>query len=159
MKDFVLVLAAVSGSLILGGCADQQYMPLVFGQSDTLGISISGSTTEQGAELTLGYKGRNIAIIPVVVKQADGTVINVFATRKGGTNKEGGTNADFVDALSVFGQFEAAASGGTATGTQPAVQASLGKFFATGLAALNISEGFAKKLENEGKTQVPSGIQ
>jgi hypothetical protein len=153
MKDFVLVLAAVSGSLILGGCADQQYMPLVFGQSDTLGISISGSTTEQGAELTLGYKGRNIAIIPVIVKQADGTLINVFATRKGAEN------GDFADVLSVFGQFEAAASGGTATGTQPAVQASLGKFFATGLAALNISDGFAKKLAKEGVTQEQSGTQ
>ncbi len=141
-----MVLAALSGTLILGGCADQQYMPLVFGQSDTLGISISGSTTEQGAELTLGYKGRNIAIIPVTVMQADGTVAHVFATSNG-------SGGNFVDALSVFGQFEAAASGGTATGTQPAVQASLGKFFATGLAAMNISDGFAYKLGKPGGTQ------
>ena len=147
MRGLVLVLAALSGCLILGGCADQQYTPLIFGQSDTLGISISASATEQGAELTLGYKGRNIAIIPVTVKQADGTVTNVSATRTGGSDGE------FVDALSVFGQFEAAASGGTATESQPAVQASLGKFFATGLAAMNISDGFRQKLENEGNTQ------
>ena len=86
--------------------------------------------------LTLGYKDRNFAIIPVTVKQAGGDSTQVSA--KAGDN--------FEDALSVLGQFEVNAKAAN-TGV------SLGKFFATGVAAQKLSDGFASKLGKERDTE------
>ncbi len=113
-------------------CTTIQNPPLLFGQSHSVGIVIGGSAADNGAELTLGYKDRNIAIVPVTVKQQNGD----------STQIKGTASAGFQDALSVLGQFEV-----NAKATQ--VETSLGKFFATGLAAKRLADGFAAKLAAE----------
>lgn len=105
------------------GCQSTGF-PLVFGQAQTVGISIGGSTPEQKAELTLGYKDANIAVIP---------------TKELSTASDGNGHP-FSDSLSVLGQFEV----NTAAGAAP--KASLGKFFATGLAARTLADGFRCEL-------------
>jgi len=126
----VNLTAVLAVTAMLGGCATSNpSMPLIFGQSHTVGLSIAGSATDQGADLTLGYKDKNIAIVPVTVKQSDGnsTQIKASATK------------DHLDALSVLGQFELNSSA-----TQANV--GLGKFFATGMAAKTLADGFKAKL-------------
>ena len=120
---------ATSVGLVLAGCSPTANPPLLFGQTHTLGVGIHGSTT-QGTDLTLGYKDFNIAIVPVTATDATGEVkpIQSWAARK-----------NSVNALSVLGQFEANAQAGS-----PSI--GLGKFFATGLAADKLADGFKEKL-------------
>ncbi len=133
MRELVLVLTVLSGTLILGGCGEWKNPPLLFGQSQSVGITISGSTTDQGAELTLGYRDRNFAIIPVTVRHGSGDSTQIIAD----------AGAGFQDALSVIGQFEVNAKAQTP-------EVSLGKFFATGIAAQKLADGFAAKLGYKG---------
>jgi hypothetical protein len=114
-----IVLAA------LIGCASKPI--LVFGQSHTVGLTIGGSTIDQRAELSLGYQDYDIAVVPV-------EVLSEAPNDTGGVHK---------DSLSVLGQFELDA--GT-NGAQPNV--GLGKFFATGLAAKTLADGFRCKLSS-----------
>lgn len=123
----ILFGIAVSGGL--GACGNLDGANLVFGQQHTLGVSISGSTTDQGGELTLGFKDKNIAVVPVAVKGTDGAIQIVYAT----------TEEDWKDSFSVLGQFEADAKAGSP-------EVGLGKFFATGQAAQILAEGFRGKL-------------
>jgi hypothetical protein len=118
--------------LLLAGCAYNQNPPLVFGQAQSVGITINASTTTQGGELTLGYRDIDMAIIPATTTQAGGAVTQVQ-----GVVTDGSANS--TDALSVLGQFQ--------VNTQAAApQASLGKFFATGVAAQKLADGFAANL-------------
>lgn len=119
-----------SAFILLAGCSTVGNMPLMFGQSQTVGLSISGSTTDQGAEFTLGYKDRDIAIVPVTVKQGNGDSTLVKSTV-----------ASSQDAMSVLGQFEV--NSGTNVSN---ANVGLGKFFATGVAAQQLATGFKKKL-------------
>ncbi len=64
--------ALLGAPLLVAGCSTSDNFPLIFGQTQTVGLSIGGSTTDQGAELVLGFKDKNIAIIPVTIRQADG---------------------------------------------------------------------------------------
>jgi hypothetical protein len=129
MKYLTLV---ITSGLALSGCATTENMPIVFGQSQTVGIAIGGSTTEQGAEFTLGYKDKNFAVVPVTVKQKDGN-----STTLQGIVSDGKTSG--TDAFSVLGQFDVSSSTNSAN-------AGLGKFFATGSAAAKLADGFADKL-------------
>ena len=127
-KSKLFVLVPIIG--ILSGCAASGInMPLVFGQSHTVGISISGSTADQGADLTIGYKDKDIAIVPVTISQKDGA----------NTQVKSSAGAGHEDALSVLGQFELSADA-------KQVEAGLGKFFATGIAAKTLADGFKAKL-------------
>ena len=122
--------------LSVAGCATKQNLPLVFGQAHTVGISMSSNVSQQGGEFTLGYKDWNFAIVPVTVAQADGANSQITST-----SNETETD-DFTDALSVLGQFNVKAK--AKDGAKGEV--GLGKFFATGMAAVKLSEGFAAKL-------------
>jgi len=128
MKHHLSLLTAFA-ALGLAGCATSQNMPLIFGQSHTVGIAISGSATDQGADFTLGYRDRDFAVVPVTVKQNNGDSTQVKAI----------ASADHQDALSVLGQFEVTSSTNSAN-------VGLGKFFATGIAAKTLADGFAAKL-------------
>lgn len=120
--------------LLLGGTAlalvacqgVEQGVPLVFGRTQTVGISVAGSVPDQGAHLTVGFSDRNIAVVPTT--QSNG---NPIRSRAAG---------NFEDSLSVLGQFEANAQGSAG------VTAGLGTFFSTGIAARNLAEGFRDKL-------------
>ena len=127
---YVNLVVCLSVTSMLSACtATNPNMPLIFGQSHTVGVSIGGSAIDQGVELTLGYKDKDIAIVPVTVKQADGSSTSVKSTAGDGHQ----------DALSVLGQFELNSDAKQG-------EVGLGKFFATGLAAKRLADGFAHKL-------------
>lgn len=98
-------------------------------------MTINGSTTQQAAEITLGYRDFDIAVVPVSVTQQTGAVTQIKSTANPDRNQS------FEDALSVLGQFEA----NTKTANP---EVGLGKFFATGTAAKVLADGFKAKLSN-----------
>lgn len=106
----------------LCGCGPIKGLPLVFGQAQSVGITITGSAPEQSGELTLGYKDKDLAVIPLDE-----------------LSMQPSANGTFQDALSVLGQFDVNAKAAPA-------DTSLGKFFATGTAASKLAEGFKCKL-------------
>jgi len=113
--------------------------PLVFVQTQTLGITANASGSQATPELTLGYRDVDVAIVPVV--DANGRQI------KSVTPPKTGQAEPYQDALSVLGQFEAKATAGTSP------NASLGKFFATGTAASKLAEGFRDQVRGSSKKQ------
>ncbi|HEX8666143.1 MAG TPA: hypothetical protein VF744_19175 [Beijerinckiaceae bacterium] len=118
---------------VLAACSPTTNAPLFFAQTHTFGVGIQGSAGEQGASLVLGYKDLDIAIVPVAVTDAAGQVTQL----KGSATDATGTG---TNALSVLGQFNAKAT----TGTAPTVN--LGTFFATGLAADKLADGFSAQV-------------
>jgi hypothetical protein len=115
----------------LAGCSTGQTPPLFFAQTHTFGVGIRGSAGEQGANLVVGYKDLDVALVPVAVTDVLGTQL-----LQGSAGKEPivGTNG-----LSVFGQFNA-----DAAAISPS--ANLGTFFTTGLAADKLADGYKAKM-------------
>jgi hypothetical protein len=111
---------------LLVGCATEE-IPLVFGQAQTVGMTMAGSAPEQGGEFTFGYRDKNIAVIP---------------TKSLSQAPDANGNAH-QDALSVLGQFEVEA------GADEGGSVALGKFFATGLAAKTLADGFRCEISKE----------
>ena len=132
--------AAAISTLIVSSCSQLPNSPLIFGQTHTVGITIAGSPVEQGGEFTLGYRDRDLAIIPVTVTQGDGTVTQLDANVFGDERSE--TAQPDKDAFAVLGQFELNAEGQQAN-------VGLGKFFATGLAARRLADGFADAMSED----------
>lgn len=131
----VLGIAALGS---VAGCATTENLPLLFGQSHTVGISIGAAAGEQGADFVLGYKDKNVAVVPVSLPLA-----------QGGYGQVGSMSGDkFEDALSVLGQFHV--NSPTSSGN-----VSLGKFFATGAAAKALADGFSSQLA--GSVTTPPG--
>lgn len=124
MKKF-LYFASVAA--LVAACTPAENAPLIFGQAITVGVSIGSAPTGQTPEFTLGYRDANLAIIPTLMTGADG-----------GNEQIGGTVAaatdPATDAFSTFGQFE---------GSMEGAKVGLNKFFATGLAAQKLADGFA----------------
>ena len=126
---------ALAGTI--GGCSTSRDMPLLFGTSNVVGISMGGSLAGSGGEFTLGYKGHDFAVVPITVRQPDGSELSV-----------GNEQPGLADAYSVLGQF-----GASGTRTTDQAKTALGKFFATGMAARTLAGGFAKKLSGSGTLQ------
>lgn len=129
---------AGAAAILLAGCATGNgEVPLMFGSTNVIGVSIGGNVADTGGEFVVGYKGLDVAVIPVSAVQS-------------GTEKFlGATGGKHVDSYSVIGQFSADA-GKSGDGAN----AGLGKFFATGMAARTIASGFAKKMGAYGRTSV-----
>ena len=126
------IMAGTGFGAVLAACSPTTNPPLLFGQTHTLGVAIHGSTTTQGADLTLGYRDFDIALVPVTATNAaTGEVVQIRSGAGGGRS---------VNALSVLGQFDVNARAAT-----PGV--GLGKFFATGLAADKLADGFKERLK------------
>ena len=115
---------------------------MVFAQYGALGFSAGATAAQQGVDLTLGWKDRNVAIVPVIGRDASGRSKDI--TAKVTNRPVAGENPVDQDALSVLGQFEFDSS--TESG---ATQAGLGKFFSTGVAAQKLSDGFKVRLCEE----------
>lgn len=115
----------------VAGCEVLPNNPVIFGQGTSVGISIGQSPTTQTPEFVLGYKDANIAYLPTVAVDANGNVQDL-----GGVMRMNGN--EFKETYSVLGQFEVNAN--TDPG-KPSV--GLGKFFATGNAAVKLAAGFA----------------
>lgn len=138
MRHVRTMSVVVFASVLSAGCASMDTMPLVFGQSHTVGISMGASAADQGGEFTLGYKDRNIAVVPVVMASGETGASQLKATATDG----------HADALSVLGQFEVESDATTR-------KVGLGKFFATGLAAKVLADGFSARLSGETEEQPP----
>ena len=143
MKNMKLI-TIIALTTFLGGCApaQQKALPLVFGQSHTLGVGISASDPSSGQplpELTLGYKDKNIAVIPVATENGNA----VGNSRVGGVviTKTDEVHEEMNDTLSVLGQFQVNAD---SNGKEAKV--GLGKFFSTGIAATKLADGFSKAM-------------
>ena len=72
--------------------------------------------------------------MPVAVAEKDGAIKSINSEASDGVGNP------FTDSMSVLGQFDVAATGGTESSV------GLGRFFATGLAARNLAEGFSCQL-------------
>ena len=127
MNKFLYFSIILVMFLSVAGCASKQNLPLVFGQAHTVGISMSSTVSQQGGEFTLGYKDWDFAIVPVTIGQGDGTNTQIKAV----------ATEQHQDALSVLGQFNVETKGS---------EVGLGKFFATGMAASKLADGFKAKL-------------
>jgi hypothetical protein len=147
MRHAIRICTALGAAILTSACSTQGNTMLVFGQTQTLGISIGGSATDQGATFTLGYQDKNFAIVPATVRQPDGSSTQVLSTVGNPNSKPGQSQ----DALSVLGQFS------VNTSTKSA-DVGLGKFFATGLAAQKLADGFSEKLSSSGDKAKPALI-
>jgi hypothetical protein len=136
-KSKTILIVAVAAALT--GCRTAP--SLVFGQSHTVGISMSGAAAEAGAELSIGYKDRDIAVVPVAIVSKDGAVNGQTMPVRSQVSSKRGTGSD-TDSLSVLGQFQVNAKAKDQ-------DVGLGKFFATGLAAQKLADGFSCKLSGD----------
>jgi len=143
MKN-VMSLAVAGAAMSLAGCAGST-LPVVFADKTVLGVDISGS--EQGADLSLGFKTRSLSIVPVAVRQkdADGNVTKIELIVGKGQDK------DVRDSFSTFGNFT------TNTGVQGvAASVGLGRFFATGVAAQALAEKLGDAMVETAKKPTPN---
>lgn len=129
---------------VLGLCAcASSGTPLIFGSATTFGVSVNATPDIQGFDFTLGYKDKNLAIVPVAVT-TNGSIEEITAWSK--------TCSDKRDALSVFGQFTSKGDwtilGGNSTDANAAKSqkghVKLDRFFATGIAASHLANGYRK---------------
>ena len=67
----VIATMSLAAAVGLAACGNVDSAHLVFGQQQTVGLTIAGAGTTQDAELALGYKDKNIAVVPVAVKEGD----------------------------------------------------------------------------------------
>jgi hypothetical protein len=131
--------AIAAAAVVVAGCATGNgEAPLIFGTTNVYGVSIGGNVSETAGEFLVGYKGFDLAVIPVSAVES-GSEQFIGASTPGGGQR---------DSYSVIGQFNADA-GRKGKGAS----AGLGKFFATGAAAHNIARGFARKM-GVGRTSV-----
>lgn len=135
-----MIFRALPLVLVVAGCGNVDSTHLIFGQQQTVGLQISATAPEQGASLTLGFSDRNIAIIPVAVKGRDPDAPEGDRYQRLGSTNNLTADSDINDAYSTIGQFE------MNTGKNGTASVGLGKFFATGLAAQFLAEGFKAKL-------------
>ena len=124
---------ALSAVMAVAGCGAADNPPLVFTETNNIGITVASSPAAQGGELTLGYRSLDLAVVPVTVTQADGSATSLAV------NIRDAEGVEANDTFSVLGQFEANAQA-------PEAAVGLGRFFATGLAAQKLADGFGKKL-------------
>lgn len=112
---------------------------MFFGQYIGLGFTIGATTVDQGFDLNLGYKDRNLAIVPVIYRDSTGKGY-MIRSNVGSRQLDGAEPSD-LDAFSVLGQFEFDSDQDAAT-----VRAGLGKFFSTGNASQRLANGFRTHL-------------
>ncbi|WPZ33109.1 hypothetical protein T8K17_17920 [Thalassobaculum sp. OXR-137] len=132
------IVTVVLAGFGLTGCGNMSGADLIFGQQESMGLSISASAPQQGGGLTLGYSSLDIAIVPVVIETASGNIVVKGETKT--LDDRGESAGGLSDALSTIGQFE------VETGSDTVLSAGLAKFFATGNAAQVLAQGFADKL-------------
>lgn len=118
---------------------DRPYQwPLVFGRTDVVGFDISGSAAEQGGTFVFGYGGRNLALVPAYTPSKNSKVSGLYAKSDGIER----------DAFSVLGQFDA----NTET---TKLGFDIKRYFATGLAAQNLSRSIASAIAASASASAP----
>lgn len=135
------LFAAFSTLALLCGCTPPESSPLVFTQGVTVGINVGSSATNPSVpELAVGLKQANAAVVPTVIPKDVplGFKDNRRIAGHGGqisSNLPGASEPleGLEDALSTFGSF---------SGQTQVNEVNLGVFFATGVAAQNLADGF-----------------
>ena len=133
----LLLLFPVLG---LSACATSG-SPLIFGEAVNFGVTANVGPDSQGFDFTLGYKDKNLAIVPVAIV-TDDKVRKIQSYHTKCTKRH--------DALSVFGQFTSQGNW-PMLGNEPEKKGAikLDRFFATGLAAANLADGYRKGMQAE----------
>lgn len=146
-------IAALAGLTLAGlglsACGNIDGADLIFGQQESVGLTISGSAPQQGGGLNLGYHSLDIAIVPVVVETPSGPIVLKGETKSLDDNGE--SAGGLSDALSTIGQFD------LESGADGMVSVGLQKFFATGNAAQILAQGFAGKMSAAAAPPASSG--
>jgi len=156
MKNIIIAAAATT---LMAGCTSD-HAPLFFGQTQTAGIAIGVNPATSVPEITVGYKDANIANVPTAIMQPDGSFLPLNGAAQVGENRTEDSGNE-RDAYSTFGQFDVNVGTGSSvsqknegssgavgsqtvpSGSTPDAKIALGKFFATGLAARYLAQGFA----------------
>ncbi len=129
MKRVYLSVGVGAAVFGLSGCVPNEGNPLYFGQAVTFGVSAAPSPAAAGAvDFTVGFKQADVAIVPTIVPKdvpVDPSKRKIVSFGEGSDSRQ--------DALSVFGSF---------SGDAEVNKTKIGVFFATGVAAQNLSEGF-----------------
>jgi len=119
---------------------------MIFAQYEALGFSLGAAASQQGGDLTLGWKDRNVAIVPVILRDGRGYADQIRGKVTNDDPNNKWPDPTDRDALSVLGQFQFDSTQGS-----PAVEVGLGKFFSTGTAAQRLADGFKTRLCEEYK--------
>lgn len=119
---------------LMSGCASYKN-ELVFGESSDFSIGLHPAPAG-GLDFNLGYKQTDIAVVPVAVLDSSREI----RQRRAKENED--DDKAKKDAISVFGQFSASSTRSPSDGEKPP-RVTFGRFFATGMAAQNLAEGYA----------------
>ncbi len=137
MKQTARLIPALLAGL-LASCAVNP--PLMFGDNLTFGLQLGTDAASGGASVTLGYKQRSVAVVPVSVLDEGN---RAQALR--------GFNEADRDALSVFAVFESAAPSADD-------RVRIGQVFSTGLAAQLLTQGYECRLRGPGSCAIPPTV-
>lgn len=140
MKTALVVTLVLPG--LLAACSSTREN-LLFVETYDLGIGIHPAPTTGMIQFNVGFKATDLAVVPIASVEGDGHVNQRRAKSK---------NADNVglekDAVSVFAQFR--------NGTQPVSgaagthQVGIGRFFSTGVAAVNLARAYECAMQPAG---------
>lgn len=119
-------LGWIAGATALTACGSNP--PLLFADYTSFGLQLGTEVAGAGGSVTLGYKARSVAVVPVSAVDIDGSA-----------KQRRSSDADSKDALSVFASFESASGAGSG-------KVELGQLFATGIAAQELTNGYKCKL-------------
>lgn len=73
----------LSATVMVAGCYPMEQAPLVYSSKHQVGVSVSAGTAEApGLDLSLGYKGQDIAMVPVAVAKFCETARQADCTRE-----------------------------------------------------------------------------
>ncbi|AJY47608.1 hypothetical protein [Martelella endophytica] len=126
----VAVLAVLTP---ITACSVNEGVPLLYGQTTTFGVAAGTSpSSPKIPELVVGLKHANVAVVPTVVPKDQQSSDQSQPVR---IAAQGGLRAKDQDALSTYGSFGGAVSGGR----KKDVDASI--FFSTGIAAQYLAAG------------------
>jgi len=144
MKNIIIAAAATT---LLAGCSTYDNAPLFFGQTQNVGIAIGVNPATSLPEITVGYEDANIANVPTAIVRPNQKPLLL--------NGQGEGKEFQTDAFSTFGQFDVGVEQNSrpksnnddndsdASADPATAKIALGKFFATGLAARLLAQGFA----------------
>ena len=74
MSTWRTLIACPMACLSLAGCTSYN-VPIVAGAVDTVGVSISGGTQDQGGTMVVGYRGAKFAVVPVESSRGERLVL------------------------------------------------------------------------------------
>jgi|GEM_PF-2766690 len=87
IDKFTVKLSVICAVIVVSGCSSDMNTPLLFASSQTIGLSVSSSATEnQGADITFGYKNRDFALVPTMAKGITGAPVEIRACYRVGVN-------------------------------------------------------------------------